>query len=93
VDENGNGARNRNACAYKVPKSLLTFLELAFAVYYFVAVLIAIYIRKWASVPFIWLFFSGFAYISVMSMADVRIFRRLALKELKEEIPVIPAAQ
>ncbi len=27
VDENGNGARNRNGCAYKVPKSVLTFLE------------------------------------------------------------------
>jgi hypothetical protein len=72
---------------------MLTFLELAFALYYFAAVFIAIYVRRWASVPFLWLFFSGFAYISVMSMADVRIFRRLALKELKEEIPVIPAAQ
>jgi hypothetical protein len=93
VDENGNGARNRNACAYKVPKSLLTFLELAFAVYYFVAVLIAIYIRKWASVPFIWLFFSGFAYISFMSLADVKIFRRLAMDELEDDDPATHLVQ
>jgi cellulose synthase/poly-beta-1,6-N-acetylglucosamine synthase-like glycosyltransferase len=93
VDEHGNGARNHNARAYKVPKSLLTFLELAFALYYFGAVLIAIYIRKWASVPFIWLFFSGFAYISFMSLADVRIFRRLAMKELDEETPATRLVQ
>jgi cellulose synthase/poly-beta-1,6-N-acetylglucosamine synthase-like glycosyltransferase len=87
VDEHGNGATNSNARAYKVPKSLITFMELAFAVYYFGAVLVAIYIRKWASVPFIWLFFSGFAYISFMSLADVKIFRRLAMHELEDHDP------
>ena len=85
VDADGNGARNTNACAYKVPKSLLTFLELGFALYYFAAVVVSIYIRKWASVPFIWLFFSGYAYISFMSLADVKIFRRLAMDELEDE--------
>jgi hypothetical protein len=89
VDAHGKGPSNRAACAYKVPKSLLTFLELAFALYYFAAVLIAFYIRKWASVPFIWLFFSGFAYMSCMSLADVKIFRRLAMKELDEPEPTI----
>ena len=87
VDENGNGARNRNARAYKVPKSLLTFLELGFALYYFGAVLASIYIHKWASVPFIWLFFSGYAYISCMSLLDVRIFHRLATDELDDRNP------
>lgn len=81
VDAQGNATSKR---AYKVPKSLITFLELAFALYYFVALLVAIYIRKWASVPFLWLFFSGFAYISFMSLADVKIFRRLALHELED---------
>ncbi len=85
VDENGNGARSRNARAYKVPKSLLTFMELGFALYYFAAVVVAIYIHKWASVPFIWLFFSGFAYMSCMSLADIKIFRRLAMDELEDE--------
>ena len=65
----------------------MTFLELGFALYYFGAVLVAIYIRKWASVPFLWLFFSGFAYISFMSLADVKIFRRLAMDELEDDDP------
>jgi hypothetical protein len=82
VDETGRTVSKR---AYKVPKSLITFLDLAFAVYYFGALLVAIYIRKWASVPFLWLFFSGFAYISFMSLADMAIFRRLAMEELEDE--------
>jgi hypothetical protein len=76
-----------------VPKSLLTFMELGFALYYFVAVLIAIYIRKWASVPFIWLFFSGYAYISFMSLADMKIFRRLAMDELEDDDPATHLVQ
>jgi len=93
VDEHGNGATNRNARAYKVPKSLVTFMELGFAIYYFGAVLVSIYIRKWASVPFIWLFFSGFAYISFMSLADVKIFRRLAMDELEDSDPATHLVQ
>ena len=87
VDENGNAARNPKVCAYKVPKSLLTYLELGFALYYFTAVLVSIYTRNWASLPFIWLFFSGFAYISIMSLVDAKIFRRLAMEELKDNDP------
>ena len=87
VDEHGNGATNCNARAYKVPKSLISFMELGFAIYYFGAVLVSIYIRRWASVPFIWLFFSGYAYISFMSLADVNIFRRLAMDELEDSDP------
>jgi cellulose synthase/poly-beta-1,6-N-acetylglucosamine synthase-like glycosyltransferase len=82
VDENGKAISKR---AYKVPKSLITFLEMAFAVYYLAAIIVAIYIRKWASVPFLWLFFSGFAYISFMSLADMQIFRRLAMDELEDD--------
>ncbi|MDR3670926.1 MAG: glycosyltransferase family 2 protein, partial [Holophaga sp.] len=93
VDAHGRGPASHTACAYKVPKSVLTFLELAFALYYFAAVLVSIYIRRWASVPFLWLFFSGFAYISVMSLADVRLFRELARKELKDADPVTRLVQ
>ena len=35
--------------------------------------------------PFLWLFFSGFAYISLMSLADMQIFRRLAMDELEDD--------
>jgi hypothetical protein len=93
VDESGNGAKNQKARAYKVPKSLLTILEAAFAIYYLAAVVVAIYIRKWASVPFLWLFFSGFAYMSFMSLADVKIFRRLAMDELEDDDPATHLVQ
>ncbi len=82
VDEHGKTCSKR---AYKVPKSLITFLDLGFAIYYFAALLVSIYLQKWASVPFLWLFFSGFAYISLMSLADMQIFRRLAMDELEDD--------
>jgi hypothetical protein len=82
VDEHGKAISKR---AYKVPKSLITFLDLGFAIYYLAAMVVAIYLQKWASVPFLWLFFSGFAYISFMSLADMAIFRRLAMDELEDD--------
>jgi hypothetical protein len=78
VDADGKAITKR---AYKVPKSLLTFLELGFAIYYLAALCVAVYIRKWASVPFLWLFFSGFSYMSLLSFADMKLFRRLAMDE------------
>jgi cellulose synthase/poly-beta-1,6-N-acetylglucosamine synthase-like glycosyltransferase len=87
LDEHGNGPRNRPACAYRVPTSLLAFLELGFALYYLAAVIVAIYLRKWASVPFLWLFCSGFGYVSCLSLEDFRIFPRLALGELEDPLP------
>ena len=42
-------------------------------------------IRKWASVPFLLLFFNGFAYMSIFSLLDVQLFRRLAMEELEDE--------
>jgi cellulose synthase/poly-beta-1,6-N-acetylglucosamine synthase-like glycosyltransferase len=80
VDVAGSAVRS----AYKVPKSLISFLELGFAVYYFAALFLAIYLRRWASVPFLWLFFSGFAYMSVLSLVDVNLFRRFATDELED---------
>jgi cellulose synthase/poly-beta-1,6-N-acetylglucosamine synthase-like glycosyltransferase len=82
---NDSGLHAAGKKAYSVPKSLITFLEMAFAVYYLCALLLAIWIHKWASVPFLWLFFSGFAYISLMSLSDTQLFKRLALDELEDE--------
>jgi hypothetical protein len=81
VDANGMAVSKR---AYKVPKSLISFLEAGFAVYYFAALLTAIYMRKWASVPFLWLFFSGFSYMSLFSLMDVKLFQKLAMEELED---------
>nr|WP_320131271.1 glycosyltransferase [uncultured Holophaga sp.] len=82
VDENGKVATK---AAYKVPKNLITFLDLAFAIYYLAALVISIHLRKWASVPFLWLFFSGFAYVSLMSLSDMQLFRRFTTEELEDE--------
>jgi len=82
-----NGPEDRAARAYEEPRSLLTYLELGFALYYFAAVLVAIYFQKWASVPFLWLFCSGFGYISLMSLTDVKVLRGLAMPELDDEKP------
>ena len=71
----------------RLARTLLTYLELGFALYYFAAVLVAIYFQKWASVPFLWLFCSGFGYISLMSLTDVKVLRGLAMPELDDEKP------
>ena len=93
VDECDNGSKLRNVCAYRAPKSLVTFLELGFALYYFVAMIVSVYIRKWASLPFLWLFFSGFAYTSYMSLADFKILRRLSVDELEDDDPATRLVQ
>lgn len=85
VEELSSNSKTR--CAYKAPKSLITFLELGFALYYLIAMIVSVYMRRWASLPFIWLFFSGFAYISFMSLADFKIFRRLSIDELEDNDP------
>jgi cellulose synthase/poly-beta-1,6-N-acetylglucosamine synthase-like glycosyltransferase len=82
VDAEGKSSSKR---AYKVPKSLITYLEASFAIYYFAAILGAIYMRKWASLPFLWLFFSGFSYMSALSLLDTALFRKLAMDEVVDD--------
>ena len=36
--------------------------------------------------PFLWLFFSGFSYMSLLSFADMKLFRRLAMDEPEDEV-------
>ncbi len=81
VDANGKTLNKR---AYKVPKSLITFLELGFALYYLVAIVVSVQLHKWASVPFLVLFFNGFAYMSLFSLLDIQLFRRLAMDEIED---------
>jgi cellulose synthase/poly-beta-1,6-N-acetylglucosamine synthase-like glycosyltransferase len=80
------GGKSVSKRSYRVPKSLITYLEALFAIYYCGALVFAIAIRKWASVPFLWLFFSGFAYMSLFSLADVQLFKRLFTEELPDEV-------
>jgi len=55
---------------YSPLKSLLPFLELAFAIYFTRFVVYAILARNYLSVPFLILFQAGFAYVACASMAQ-----------------------
>jgi cellulose synthase/poly-beta-1,6-N-acetylglucosamine synthase-like glycosyltransferase len=52
---------------YKRKRGLLPLLELSFSVYFLLAILYAINLRMWGTVPFLLLFFFGFGYMGVMS--------------------------
>jgi cellulose synthase/poly-beta-1,6-N-acetylglucosamine synthase-like glycosyltransferase len=55
---------------YKRKRGLLPLLELSFSVYFFLAILYAINLRMWGTVPFLLLFFFGFGYMGVMSFVQ-----------------------
>ncbi|MBA3715398.1 MAG: glycosyltransferase [Pyrinomonadaceae bacterium] len=53
---------------YKRKRGLLPLLELSFAVYFLLAILYAAHMRLWGTIPFLGLFFFGYAYIGTMSL-------------------------
>jgi cellulose synthase/poly-beta-1,6-N-acetylglucosamine synthase-like glycosyltransferase len=55
---------------YKRKRGLLPLLELAFSVYFLLAILYAMHMRMWGTVPFLFLFFFGFGYMGVMSFVQ-----------------------
>ncbi|PWT92874.1 MAG: glycosyl transferase family 2 [Acidobacteria bacterium] len=55
---------------YKVSKSALVLVELAFAVYFAMTIYYAILSQLYFSVPFLMLFFFGFSYMSLISLAQ-----------------------
>jgi hypothetical protein len=56
-------ARTQKA-RYKATRSLVLWLETALAVYFGVLLLVSLVKGQWMSLPFLGLFFSGFAYVS-----------------------------
>jgi cellulose synthase/poly-beta-1,6-N-acetylglucosamine synthase-like glycosyltransferase len=52
---------------YKRKRGLLPLLELSFSIYFLLAILYAINLHMWGTVPFLLLFFFGFGYMGVMS--------------------------
>ena len=52
---------------YKRKRGLLPLLELGFSVYFLLAILYAVRLHMWGTVPFLFLFFFGFGYMGVMS--------------------------
>ena len=63
---------------YKRKRGWLPLLELSFSVYFLLAILYALRLRMWGTVPFLFLFFSGFGYMGVMSMVQSLSGGRLA---------------
>lgn len=55
---------------YKVPREFTTYLELIMAFFFLGCICYSVAIHKWASLPFLILFFNGYAYMSVLSLVD-----------------------
>jgi hypothetical protein len=57
---------------YKAGKSFYALLELGFGLYFIGAILLAMYIGAWASIPFLLLFMVGFLYVGGLSLYQAR---------------------
>jgi len=55
---------------YKRKRGLLPLLELSFSLYFLLAILYAIRLHMWGTVPFLFLFFFGFGYMGIMSLVQ-----------------------
>ena len=53
---------------YKRKRGWLPLLELGFAVYFLLAILYAVEMKLWGTIPFLSLFFFGYGYMGVMSL-------------------------
>ncbi|HKZ80607.1 MAG TPA: glycosyltransferase [Pyrinomonadaceae bacterium] len=62
---------------YKRKHGWLPLLELSFAIYFLLAILYAVRMHMWGTVPFLFLFFFGFGYMGVMSVLQTASGKRL----------------
>ena len=62
---------------YRRKRGLLPLLELSFSVYFLLAILYALRLGMWGTVPFLVLFFFGFGYMGVMSVLQTSSGKRL----------------
>jgi cellulose synthase/poly-beta-1,6-N-acetylglucosamine synthase-like glycosyltransferase len=65
---------------YKRKHGLLPLLELAFSVYFLLAIMYAVRMQLWGTIPFLSLFFFGYGYMGLMSIlqtANGSLFRSL----------------
>jgi cellulose synthase/poly-beta-1,6-N-acetylglucosamine synthase-like glycosyltransferase len=62
---------------YKRKRGLLPLLELSFAIYFLLAILYAVRMRLWGTIPFLFLFFFGYGYMGLMSLLQTASGRRL----------------
>ncbi len=57
---------------YRGARSWLPFAEVGFAIYYLVAIVVAVKLGAWATLPFLVIFAFGFAYVGGLSLAQRR---------------------
>jgi cellulose synthase/poly-beta-1,6-N-acetylglucosamine synthase-like glycosyltransferase len=80
-----HGVRGRfeewTAKKYRGVRTLVPYVELAFAFYYLATIAVAIQYRHYVTIPFLVLFFLGYAYVGTLSVAGDRIARWSAAKE------------
>jgi hypothetical protein len=62
---------------YRRKRGLLPLLELGFSLYFLLAILYALRMRMWGTVPFLFLFFFGFGYMGLMSVLQTSSGKRL----------------
>jgi hypothetical protein len=60
------------ASRYTALKTALPLIELGFAGYFTIVLILAVMTSQWASVPFLLLFQGGFAYVGMASIAQWR---------------------
>ena len=63
---------------YKRKRGLLPLLELAFAIYFLLAIGYSARLHMWGTIPFLLLFFFGFGYMGVMSLLQTASGKRLS---------------
>jgi cellulose synthase/poly-beta-1,6-N-acetylglucosamine synthase-like glycosyltransferase len=62
---------------YKRKRGLLPLIELAFSVYFLLAIIYAAHLHMWGTIPFLSLFFFGFGYMGMMSILQTTSGKRL----------------
>jgi cellulose synthase/poly-beta-1,6-N-acetylglucosamine synthase-like glycosyltransferase len=62
---------------YKRKRGWLPLLELAFSVYFLLAIMYAVQMQLWGTIPFLSLFFFGYGYMGVMSLLQTATGNRL----------------
>jgi cellulose synthase/poly-beta-1,6-N-acetylglucosamine synthase-like glycosyltransferase len=77
VEENTTDATWKRK-KYKRKRGLLPLLELAFAVYFLLAIAYSARLHMWGTIPFLLLFFFGFGYMGVMSILQTASGKRIS---------------
>ncbi len=80
-------SQNWRASRYTALKSALPIIELAFAAYFTLVLLVAVFRCQWGSVPFLCLFQGGFAYVGLASIAQWRPRVAEAVSEPEDALP------